>query len=518
MMTRAMVWLSRFLIVAMFLIPLQASAHAVLLGVTPTEGAVLVEAPPDVTLQFNEAVTALAITLIGPGGESLELTGAASGDSSLRVALPALAQGTQVLTWRVASADGHPVAGTLVFSVGEVTGAAEVSAGDAGVAALLWAAKLVMSAGLIIGIGGAVFGAVAGVPPTVGPLVRALIWIGIIATPLALGLHGADALGQPLGALATKGAWATGWGTSFGTMTLLAIPAGLFGLAALSFRPFAFIAAALLAAAYASAGHAGAADPQWLTRPAVFLHLLALCFWLGALVPLFVWLRRDDGTAALKRFSDMIPVAVLVLAGSGIALAVVQMGSGMDGWSTAYGRILAAKLTLLFLLFVLAAWNRWALTGPTMRQDRRATRRLRAVIMLELVLVTAVLGLAAGWRFTPPPRALALVAAAPAHSHIHTAEVMADVTVTPGTTGKVAVEIWLSDGDMAPITPQAVTLGLSMPGRGIERMAHAATVDADGLWHVEDLVLPLPGDWQLDLEIRLTRFSMTRIESIITIN
>lgn len=518
MTTRAMVWLSRFLAVAMILIPLQASAHAVLLGVTPTDGTVLTQAPSEVSLQFNEAVTALVITLIGPGGDSLDLTGAASGDSTLRVMLPELARGTQVLTWRVASADGHPVAGTLVFSVEEVTGAAEVSSGDPLVAGLLWAAKLVMSVGLVFGIGGVVFGAVAGAPPAAGTILRGLIGIGIVATPLALGLHGADAIGQSLGALASKAAWVTGWGTSFGTMTLLAILAGLSGLAGLTLRPCAFFGAALLAAAYASAGHAGAAEPQWLTRPAVFLHLLALCFWLGALIPLLFWLRRDDGAAALKRFSDAIPVAVLLLAGSGAALAMVQMGEGADGWSTAYGRILAAKLTLLALLFVLAAWNRWALTGPALKADPRATRRLRGVIVLELILVAAILGLAAGWRFTPPPRALALVVAAPAHTHIHTAEVMADVTITPGTTGKVAVEIWLSDGDMQAIAPQAVTLGLSMPERGIERMIHAAAMDEDGLWHVPDLVLPLSGDWVLDLEIRLTRFSMTRVEGTITIN
>ncbi|MCB5412303.1 copper resistance CopC/CopD family protein [Pseudogemmobacter faecipullorum] len=513
---RPVLWAAALIALAALLLPGASHAHAVLLGVTPAESALLETAPDVIVLAFNEPVAALAIALIGPDGGSTDLTQAASGDSRLTIALPDLTRGTQVLSWRVASADGHPVAGTLVFSVGEVTGAAEVASGDPIVAGLLWGAKLLMSVGLIFGIGGGLFGAIAGLPPTARRMSATLIWSGLAATPLALGLHGADALGLPLSALFNAAPWAAGWRTSFGIMTVLALMAGLFGLAGLSIRPLAVFATALLAAAYASAGHAGAADPQWLTRPAVFLHLAALCFWLGALIPLALWLRRDDGTAALKRFSDAIPFAVLLLAGSGIALGMVQMG-GPEGLATAYGRILAVKLGLLALLFVLAAWNRWSLTGPALKGVPQATRRLRVVILIEMALVVAILGLAAGWRFTPPPRALALVVAAPAHTHIHTAAVMADVTVTPGTAGPVAMEIWLSDGDMQPITPQAVTVGLTLPERGIERMTYEATADADGLWHVPELILPLAGDWAIDLEIRLTRFSMTRIDGILTL-
>lgn len=513
------IFLPVLLALVVLLSPVTAQAHAALLGVTPAEGTLLDAAPTEAALTFNETVRPLAITLIGPDGTSRDLTSAASGDSTLTIALPDLARGTQVLTWRVASDDGHPVAGTLIFSVGEVSGAAEVAAGDPLVAGLLWGAKLLMSVGLVLGIGGALFGALAGLSPGTAPILSRLIWLGLVMTPLALGLHGADALGLPLSGLVTPAAWATGWATSFGTMTVLAMMAGLFGLAGLRIRPLAFVAVSLLAAAYASAGHAGAADPRWLTRPAVFAHLAALTFWLGALIPLLRWLRRADGSPALRRFSDLIPFAVILLAASGLALGLVQMGdAGFGGWSTAYGRILAAKLALLVILLLLAAWNRWSLTTPALRAEPRATGRLRMIIIAELILVTAILGLAAGWRFTPPPRALAMVVAAPpAYAHIMSGEVMADLTITPGSSGTVAAAIWLSDGDMQPMTPQAVTLAVSMPERGIERMSREATQDADGLWHVPDLVLPLAGEWRVELEIRLTRFSMTRIEGTIDI-
>ncbi len=519
-MTRlASILCSGLLALASLLSPVAAHAHAALTAVTPSEGALLDDAPAEVVMTFNETVRPLAIMLIGPDGDSRDLTSAASGDSTLTIALPDLARGTQVLSWRVTSDDGHPVTGTLVFSVGDVSGAAEVAVGDPLVAGFLWGAKLLMSVGLLLGIGGALFGALARLPPGTSPPLSHLIWLGLVMTPLALGLHGADALGLPLAGLFTAEAWGTGWATSFGTMTVLAVMAGLLGLAGLSIRPLAFVAVALLAAAYASAGHAGAADPRWLSRSMVFAHLAALTFWLGALIPLLRWLRRADGAAALQRFSDLIPVAVILLAASGFALGLLQMGdAGFGGWSTAYGRILVAKLVLLAMLFLLAAWNRWSLTTPALQAEPKAILRLRMVIIIELILVTGILGLAAGWRFTPPPRALAMVAAAPpAYAHIMTADLMADLTITPGNTGTVATAIWLSDSAMQPVSPQAVTLSLAMPTRGIERMSREARVDTEGVWHVPDLILPLAGDWQIDLEIRMTRFSISRIEGTVTI-
>ena len=50
-------------------------------------------------------------------------------DQSVVIALPDdLPRGTQIVSYRVVSQDGHPVAGSLVFSIGVVTGGA--AAGD----------------------------------------------------------------------------------------------------------------------------------------------------------------------------------------------------------------------------------------------------------------------------------------------------------------------------------------------------------------------------------------------------
>ena len=76
-----------------------------------------------------------------------------------------------MLSWRVISADGHPVGGSLLFSVGAPSAQPRRrrAAGDAAVRAALWAAKVILYVGLFIGIGGAFFGA----------------WIADAAAPMA---------------------------------------------------------------------------------------------------------------------------------------------------------------------------------------------------------------------------------------------------------------------------------------------------------------------------------------------
>lgn len=421
----------------------------------------------------------------------------------------------------MASDDGHPVAGALVFSVGMVTGAATgAPASDALVQGAVWLARWVMTAGLILGVGGALFGAVTPLTRLALPPISAAAQAGLLAAPLYLGLHGLDALGLGFSGLLTLAPWVAAWGTSFGPSVALAMLAAVLALLGLRIPVLAWGALALLAIAYAASGHAGAAAPRWLTRPMVSVHLVALCFWIGALVPLAMSLRH--GAGGLARFSRLIPMAVILLMVSGTVLGVVQLGMDPQQWLSPYGYILAAKLTLLAVLFALAVYNRHVLTAPTLARDIAAGARLRRSIMAELVLAVAILGLTAGWRFTPPPRALAEAGPAlsvPAYGHLHSDTVMADLIITPGTAGPVRAELYVTDADMHPFDPFAMTLALSLPERGVERLIRPATpVDGQpGSWVIEGLVLPLAGKWTIDLEVRRTRFNLVKLGADIVI-
>jgi copper transport protein len=135
-----------------------AYAHAVLIGTEPADGSVLAQPPKTVQLRFNEAVAPAAVRLIDAAGKSRDVTVRAT-DQSVVITLPDnLPRGTQVLSYRVVSQDGHPVAGSLLFSIGVVTGAATPSV-DYPLAVLIWLARIGVYLGLFVGVGGVFFAA-----------------------------------------------------------------------------------------------------------------------------------------------------------------------------------------------------------------------------------------------------------------------------------------------------------------------------------------------------------------------
>ncbi|TIR01994.1 MAG: copper resistance D family protein, partial [Mesorhizobium sp.] len=347
---------------------------------------------------------------------------------------------------------------------------------------------------------------------------------GLVAAPLSLGLQGLDALGVPFARLAQPGVWQAGLGTSFGWTVLVALVALGLGLLSLvgprgGAKLFALAGLAGVGAALAASGHASAAEPQWLTRPMVFLHGSGIALWAGALAPLGLAMRRKPVEAApfLRRFSQAILPVVAVLATTGIMLAVVQVQAPAALLETAYGRLLLVKLALLFFLFTVAATNRWKLTGPAEAGETEVQRRLFRSIGIEMLIVLAIFGVAAGWRFTPPPRALAIAAAQPASVHIHTPKAMADLSITPGHVGPVAASIVIMTGDFGPLDANQVTLVLSKPDAGIEPIKRAATKRDDGTWRIDGLVIPVPGRWTARLDILVSDFEMVKIEAPIDI-
>ena len=140
-------------------LPPAAFAHASLVRAEPADGAMLAETPGVLTLMFNEPVSPLVMRLIGPGGEV--------------IAPPATAENSVVTVHSAAAAAGHACA-ELARRVGRRASGRRVvhvldrccqrslvavapSTGDAVVRSALWAAKVVVYAGLFLGIGGVFF-------------------------------------------------------------------------------------------------------------------------------------------------------------------------------------------------------------------------------------------------------------------------------------------------------------------------------------------------------------------------
>ncbi len=504
----------------------QALAHAALTRTVPADGAVVASAPAEFSLSFSEPVSPLVLTLIGPDGARRPLTRFTLSDRTLSIPVPAdLSHGTHVLSWRVVSEDGHPVGGSVLFSVGAPSAAPQVAAThtEPAVRAMLWLGKLGLYLGLAFGIGGVAFTVwVTPLPAAARRPIAGFLTVGLLSLPVALAAQGLDALTLPLSDMFQGATWQAAAATSFARTALIAALALLAALMALTLPSRAERLLAILAwfgtgTALAASGHASAAEPQLLTRPAVFLHTVGMAAWAGALLPLAFALRQPDGALALQRFSRRIPVLLVIILLSGVVLAVIQVEHPGALLTTPYGLVLIGKLMLMAALIGLGAFNRYRLTGAVISGRASARSLLARIIAAEIAIIVAILAVVALWRFTPPPRALAAAAAQPASVHIHTERAMADINVTPGRAGPVTISVSLLDGEFGPLAAKELRLALSRPEAGIEPIERQASKQADGSWQVGDLTLPVAGRWTIELEILVSDFEMTRLRETVEI-
>lgn len=109
----------RLALLAPLFLPGAALAHSELLRSIPAAGAVLAVPPERFELYFNERVQVTAIRLFREGGAEIPFPGrrAIRETEAETIAVPPLETGAYRIEWRAISRDGHPVGGTIRFSV-----------------------------------------------------------------------------------------------------------------------------------------------------------------------------------------------------------------------------------------------------------------------------------------------------------------------------------------------------------------------------------------------------------------
>ncbi|MEO8837874.1 MAG: CopD family protein [Herbaspirillum sp.] len=518
-----MTW-STLLLTLLLVLQLGASsayAHASLLETQPSDGAVLNQAPAIVVLRFNEPVAPLVFKLVFPNASILVLKQVISTADGIKLSLPhSIAHGSYLLSWRVVSADGHPVGGTIAYAVGaESTHTAAILPTRSGwLSWLIWLTRFGLYGALFIGIGASLFRAFIQQP--IAPVARwrsMPLWIGLALLPLALGAQGLDALGSTWRTLTTLQPWQAALGTAYGNTLLLMLAAISLAWVAnrsstMVARRLALLSALLLGSAFAVSGHASSAPPVWLARPVVFIHTTMVVLWIGSLLPLLLLLRQTSDSSGLVRFSKTIPWVLAPLLLSGVVLALLQLDRWAALWQTDYGRILSAKLIVVLMLLVLAATNRYRLTAAVQRGEPPARRKLTRMIEVEGVLVLIVLALVTTWRFTAPPRALAAVSMVPIKLHIHDARAMLDLSLIPQPGHRFRTTLYLQGSDFQPLQAKEVTVEFSNPTLGIQTIEKTAQQQAPGAWTVAPFVLPAPGRWLVKVGVLVSDFERIELE------
>lgn len=368
-----------------------AFGHATLLQTSPARGAVVEKQPPAVLFRFSERVELnfSAVHVYDVSGDVVDsgvVEHPAGAKSDVSVGLrPGLARGTYTATFRVISADGHPVSGGFVFSIGEAGRAptltvAELAGGVSagrGTTIAFGAARAVQYGAIALAIGGLAFimlpwlgglRAVAGagsewrqtsetLVSRAGMAFAAAVVAGVVSSVAGIVLQGQTASG---GSLLDAMRWTvvrdvleTHFGLLWGIRLLVWVvlgqalvlvyrrrelpvmrPATLSSAGLVLPRRLGnlwhvtplLVILAFLAISPALAGHANAQDPTALLLPSTTLHVVAISIWVGGLAMLLFVLPGAMGALDLANRTRLLAGVLArfsTIAGACVAVVLV---------------------------------------------------------------------------------------------------------------------------------------------------------------------------------------------------
>ena len=425
---------------AVLCLPAILLAHAKLTSSSPSDGAILSDAPREIRLTFSERPSiAIASVVLVSGADSIPLTplavDATDGNTVIAPVPRTLGSGAWKVVWRVSSRDGHPIRGAYAFAIqsrgsdtsivlqkpaidadGETSDTSMAFGGAVGAIIVRWVAFI--SIFLVIGAVtfksfvldrmdpsksdtfthiGATNTATLGIVAAIG---------SVLATLMKLARESSDMPDVAASTLLL--------GSSWGLALLAHLLAGL--VAAAAFKAAhtsgestrrtawlaAFAAAMVLGVTPAFGGHAVADERAWLAVPADVIHVIAGSAWLGTLAVILIVgipaaLKTPDDSRPGARVARMInvfsPLALMCggsVVATGLGSSVIRLPRVDALWTTPYGVILLIKILFVVFLFAAGAWN-WRRLKPRLTGDD-AISPLRSSAWFEVVLSGIVLG------------------------------------------------------------------------------------------------------------------------------
>ena len=548
-----------------------ASAHATLVATDPVDGSRLQSPPAAVTLTFDEPVSIGSLGYLhvtDQTGRRVDAGGAThpNGDPTKVTdqLKPGLGDGTYTASFRIVSADSHPVAGAIRFVVGNgvlSASSVDLSTVNHTTSTVFAAVRWISFAGVAL-LGGVWLLLTVFPQGRDDPRARRLVWAGWGLTAFGaageLLLQGPYAAGEGLSAL-------TDWSLLDGTLhttygqqhcARLLIIGTLAVLLGWAFErveraradDLAWPLLVGVAYTFAATGHALTTNPRWLAELSDVVHVSAMAAWIGGLAMVVgVLLPRrepDELRVVLPVFSRVAFTAVCLLAVSGGYQAWRGVGSLHAILHTNYGLLVSAKVLLFVGLLALGNLSRIAIrrrlrpatvayamsdialdepapagpAGPAGQSVLDATERerMRRSILVELVLAAMVLVATA--MLVDQPRGREALTARDRQPITASAALgggrSVAVTVEPGVHGPVTVAIALSAGT----TASAVSATATQPARQLGPIRLSLTPNGTDLYGASGVNLPVSGRWVFTVVVTYSQFDAVTADVAINLH
>ena len=518
-----------------------ASAHATLESSSPADGQSVLTSPSEIRITFSEAVTTISggLSVLDADGKTVDVGNSevVGGRTLVAPISESLSDGTYVATYRVLSADGHPVSGSLLFAVG--AGALDRSAQPSSSGDRLWEiiggiSRFIMYLAALVAAGVAFFLAFIHdhaedrwriVPfVRIGSILALLSAIGIVMSQAAL------LTGKGAGAVTDSNVLRDvlnqhlGWSLALLMIGLAAVHLSTDIPKKMVSKSLALSGGLAVTVSFAVWGHATELSPTAISLAADAIHATAAALWLGGLVGLVMVLslRTPETVRAtagiIGRFSRMAFWSVIALTLAGLTLTITGSDASLNSiLTTTWGQLVLAKIGLTLIVVLIAAWNRRtlvpSLTSPTENTGELAVRwaTLLRTIRAEALLLVAVVALTAIVVNVPPART-AVVAKADRvdiTQRVDTGNVQ--LSVDPAIVGPNTVAVRYTDGTGQPINvANSMSIEFSQPAAGLEPITRQVPASEPGVFVIQGNELSIPGTWTITIAVRTGDFTEQR--------
>ncbi len=543
-MNNKTVWVLVALLAAAFgLAAPDATAHAVLMKANPAANQQLDAAPRELELGFNENVGPVFFKLLDRAGKEVGQPGEVRLDgNSIFLPLGAtLGNGTYIVTYRVISADTHPVGGSFAFAIGEpvASGADAAASGGAASAWVLptYLNRIVLYASMLLAAGSALLLLIMSWPASIEPGLRrqgriAAI-VAIVAFVISMAVGGADIVAGGPGALFSGAAWSAAMKSTLSISAAIGIPGALLAIWAFGRRiEWALWSGfALLIASFLVTGHAATAVPVWLAATNVGLHLVGGAFWFAAFAPLIATAKISappEASRVMDQFSSRAVWLVGVVLLSGLVVGWIQVRSPANLTTTDYGQRLLVKLGFVIAILGIAFWNKSRLTPALAKGESDAGARMARSIRIESIVMLLIVAAAASLTLPTPPRALGEQAAMAAGGGAMagtegfkqtwtSGDYQVEVEVTPARTGENMVMLRFKDAAGAPVTMQRASIDFSLPAAQVEGITKDGEAMPPDMYHFMTSDLIIPGDWTFAVSAFVSDFDKINFEGTVSV-
>ncbi len=548
-----------------------ASAHANLLEASPKPSEELEIAPERVIIWFTEPIEPAFSSILVLATSGATVTG---GDTefdpteptAMWVPVAPLENGTYTVVWRnVSTVDGHKVAGSFLFAVGEPIGSGTQvdiaeqpliqSPLDPIVRWIIYVGIAVFAGGLLFDLviatrvartaddrSSLLFTQIATI--SFGFIAIASVVVVVLAQLAQLALQSAIAFDVPIHAIGPGQmldvATESDWGRYWSWRITAAVLAGLALFAAIQLRrddpytqkaedleemslitetPMGIGAIALggiflLLIALTSHNAATPNDIRWFAIGTDIVHVVAATIWIGGIAYLLmasvITARVPDLRSSsvhlefAARFAPWAIFAVTILVASGIVSSLMQV-TIPEALNTPYGRVLGAKILLLVVLIALGIRNNRSVAKFS-TADKTSTTSFRRFVALELGVAFVVLLATAGLASLEPARQYAERQGIGVAHDVSHSETISGATIAakldPGNTGANTLTVDITDDDgSAFLFATEVRARIKYLDDEFGEYFTPLIERSLGHWRLDDITIGIAGAYQLDVTV-----------------